>query len=117
VGAVAILVLIGVLSGLLRYGATIAGAIRSWKKVARAQQAPSAAAAIWYERMIRQAKTRGLHKKPEQTPQEFTNSIGDENLRNQVARFTGYYESARFGGSVEDVLRLPELYAEIAHKG
>ncbi len=117
VGAVAILVLIGVLSGLLRYGATIAGAIRSWKKVARAQQAPSAAAAVWYERMICKVTTRGLHKKPEQTPQEFINSIGDENLRHQIVRFTGYYESARFGGSVEDVLRLPELYAEIAHKG
>ena len=32
----------------------------------------------------------------------------------KVAEFTRHYESARFDNSVEDVLRLPELYEEIS---
>jgi hypothetical protein len=112
-----IFILIGILIGLARYGSTLARTIRGWRKVARAQQAPSDAAAIWYGRMIRSVKRRGLNKEPEQTPQEFVTCIADENLRDQIARFTAHYEAARFGESVDDVLRLPELYAEIAHKG
>lgn len=100
-----------------RYGATITRAIHGWRKIMRAQAAPSAAAAVWYERMLRRMARRGLHKLPGQTPQEFVGCIGEEKLRHQIARFTQHYESARFGESVKDVLRLPELYAEIAHIG
>jgi transglutaminase-like putative cysteine protease len=114
---VAVAVVVFLFVALLRYSAAIAGAMGRWKKVARAQQAPSAAAAIWYERLLRRVAKRGLYKMPGQTPQEFIGSITDESLRHQIARFTAHYELARFGESVEDVLRLPELYAEIAHKG
>ncbi len=117
VGAATTLVLLGVLIGLVRYATAITGAIGRWRKTTRPQDAPSTAAAIWYERLIRRVAKRGLHKRPGQTPQEFVGSIADKKLRIQIERFTTHYESARFGESVEDVLRLPELYAEIAHKG
>lgn len=109
--------LLGVFIGLVQYATAITSAIRRWRKITRPQDAPSAVASIWYERLMRRVAKRGLHKMPGQTPQEFVGSIADVSLRRQIAHFTAHYESARFGESVEDVLRLPELYAEIAHKG
>ena len=64
--------------------------------------------------MIRNMKKRGFQKTAAQTPQEFVKAINNETLRVRVANFTEHYESARFGESVEDVRRLPELFAEIA---
>jgi hypothetical protein len=55
-----------------------------------------------------------MRKTSSQTPQEFLRKIDDQRLRIPVARFTAVYESARFGNSVEDASRLPELYAEVA---
>jgi transglutaminase-like putative cysteine protease len=111
------ILVLGLVVTLVHYSASITRSIRGWKKITRAQTAPSAAAAVWYERMLRSLTKRGLHKTPAQTPQEFVGCIAEDKLRHQMARFTTYYESARFGESVEDVLRLPELYAEITHKG
>ena len=75
--------------------------------------APQLAASIWYERMLRQMAHRGWTKAPGQTPDEFTNSIGDPELQGRVSDFTDRYEKARFGGSADEASRLPELYAEI----
>jgi transglutaminase-like putative cysteine protease len=101
---------------LARYGATITRIILRWRQAARPGKSPSAAAAIWYERMIRRVEKRGFRKTPTQTPGEFVDGIGDAVLRTQITRFTEHYESARFGESAEHALRLPDLFAEIARK-
>jgi hypothetical protein len=77
------------------------------------ERAPEQAAAIWYERMARVMARRGVQKPKAQTAQEFVRKIEDDRLREPVARFTDVYESARFGNSAEDALRLPELYEEV----
>jgi transglutaminase-like putative cysteine protease len=77
-------------------------------------KAPVLAASIWYERMTRLLSRRGLRKTTGQTPQEFVRSIPDQPTREQVARFTEKYESARFGASPEAAERLPEIYEEIS---
>jgi hypothetical protein len=64
--------------------------------------------------MTRMVARRGWHKTPAQTPKEFVTSIDDAALREWIAQFTHHYEHARFGESVEDAQRLPELYEEIA---
>ncbi len=48
-----------------------------------------------------------------QTAQEFVRVIADAQLRRPVGRFTDAYESARFGNSADDAMRLPELYEEV----
>jgi len=78
---------------------------------------PRAAASIWYERMVRRVAHKGWRKLPSQTPKEFLTSIEDEIVKDQVAKFTTMYESARFGGSAEDASSLPQLYDELAHAG
>ena len=85
----------------------------SWVS-AHPERSPEAAASIWYERMARALARRGVRKGTSQTPREFLTKIDDQRLREPVARFTAVYESARFGNSVEDASRLPELYAEVA---
>lgn len=79
----------------------------------RPSQAPRAAATIWYERMTRSLKKRGLEKLPQQTPQEFVRNIDTVTLRRSVETFTRHYERARFGGSEEDAEKLPELFDEV----
>lgn len=95
-----------------------AGRIWHWvrrRRIAlRPANAPVLAASIWYERMTRLLSRRGWRKSAMQTPTEFVRSIPDKSVREQVARFTNHYESARFGGSPEDAEQLPELYEEIA---
>jgi hypothetical protein len=77
------------------------------------ERSPEQAAAMWYRRMARAMARRGVEKPAAQTPQEFAKKIEDTRLREPVARFTQVYESARFGNSVDDAQRLPELYEEI----
>ena len=77
------------------------------------ERSPDEAAVMWYERMARYLARRGVRKTTSQTAQEFVRIIEDGRLRTQVARFTEAYESARFGNSPEDALRLPELYEEV----
>ncbi len=79
----------------------------------RPSQAPQAAATIWYERMTRSLKRRGMAKVPQQTPQEFARTIKTPTLRRSVEIFTTHYERARFGGSEKDAERLPELFEEV----
>lgn len=91
-----------------------------WRWLVRARlasqpaKAPVQAASIWYVRMTRLLSRRGLRKTTGQTPQEFVRSIPDEPTREQVARFTAQYESARFGASPEAAEQLPEIYEEIS---
>jgi len=80
---------------------------------ARPEHSPEQAAAMWYGRMARALARRGMKKPAAQTPQEFVRKIEDTRLRVPVARFTEVYESARFGNSVDDAQRLPELYEEV----
>ena len=54
---------------------------------------------------------------PAQTPAEFIRCIEDPMVREQVAKFTNRYESARFGGSEEDANSLPQLYEEVLNAG
>ncbi len=89
---------------------------RRWRKLRLAQhpgRAPQAAASIWYARMTRALARRGITRMPVQTPAEFVAAIPQPQLRRSVARFTHHYERARFGESVEDAERLPDLYEEV----
>jgi len=80
---------------------------------AHPERSPEQAATMWYRRMARAMARRGVEKPAGQTPHEFVMKIEDSRLREPVARFTAVYESARFGKSVDDALRLPELYEEV----
>src|SRR5206468_2762687 len=62
--------------------------IRESMLARRPSQAPRAAASIWYERMTRSLKRRGVEKAPQQTPREFVHSIETEDLRRSVETFT-----------------------------
>lgn len=93
--------------------------VRHWRehRLARnPQQAPDQAASIWYARLLKRLSRRGWHKTPTQTPSEFVLSIDDPALRTAVQRFTERYEHARFGRSVDDAQRLPELFEQITRK-
>ena len=80
---------------------------------AHPESSPEHAAVLWYQRMARVVAKRGTRKSAAQTPQEFVQQIQDTRLREPVSRFTDVYESARFGNSVDDAHRLPELYEEV----
>lgn len=93
---------------------------RAWKAFRRArllknpQGAPRTSASLWYARMIKIMARRGILKTPAQTPSEFASTIGDAQMQRSVVVFTEHYERARFAGSAEDALRLPDLYADLA---
>lgn len=108
-------VVIAALVVLLATAGKIWRAFRTWRQAARPDKSPGAAATIWYLRMTRRLHKRGWPKLPTQTPQEFADGIGNSILRERVVNFTQIYESARFGESVKDAVRLPELYEEIAN--
>jgi hypothetical protein len=91
----------------------VARMIRRRRLQAHPERSPDQAAAMWYERMARYLARRGVRKSETQTAQEFARVIADERLRARVERFTDAYESARFGNSVDDALRLPELYEKV----
>src|SRR5580692_5612726 len=80
---------------------------------AHPDRSPEQAAAMWYQRMARALARCGMKKPAAQTAQEFVQKIEDTRLREPVARFTQVYESARFGNSLDDAQRLPELYEEV----
>ena len=106
-GAVLLLLL------LLANAGRIARMIRTRRLQAHPERSPDEAAAMWYERMARYLARRGVRKSATQTAQEFVRVIPDGRLRARVGRFTDAYESARFGNSADDALRLPELYDEV----
>jgi protein-glutamine gamma-glutamyltransferase len=101
----------------LANAARIARMIRTRRLEGHPERSPDQAAAMWYERMARYLAGRGVRKSATQTAQEFVRVIADEGLRAQVERFTEAYESARFGNSADDALRLPELYEELESAG
>ena len=103
----------GVVLLLLGNASRIARIIRMRRLLAHPERSPHQAAAIWYERMARYLARRGVKKLSGQTPQEFVRVIENQHLRNRVGRFTDAYESARFGSSSDDAVRLPELYEEV----
>jgi transglutaminase-like putative cysteine protease len=80
---------------------------------AHPERSPEQAATMWYGRMARVLARRGMRKLAGQTAQEFVSGILNRRLRAPVAQFTDVYESARFGNSVEDAQRLPQLYAAV----
>ena len=90
--------------------------LRAWRNhriASKPQEAPRAAASIWYARMTASLARRGCEKKSSQTPSEFVNSIVDPELRRAVAVFTEYYQRARFGEVREDAILLPKLYRAV----
>jgi hypothetical protein len=87
--------------------------IRMKSLQAHPERSPDEAAAMWYERMARYLARRGMKKTAAQTAQEFVRVIEDKQLRMKVENFTDAYESARFGNSPDDAMRLPELYEEV----
>jgi len=87
--------------------------VRARQLQAHPERSPNQAATMWYERMARYLARRGLQKPETQTAREFVRVIEDEHLRRRVGEFTDAYESARFGNSSEDAVRLPELYEEV----
>jgi transglutaminase-like putative cysteine protease len=79
-------------------------------------RAPQRSATLWYLRMVRLASRNGWYKQPEQTPEEFADSIPDESARALVNSFIAHYERARFGNSVPDAEKLPEIYEQMRAK-
>jgi transglutaminase-like putative cysteine protease len=89
-------------------------AFRKAKLLKNPQGAPSTSASLWYARMLRVMARRGIRKAPAQTPVEFASAIGDPEVQKTVIVFTEHYERARFAGSPEDAMRLPELFDQLA---
>jgi hypothetical protein len=111
------MVLCCVLVGLLLAAPFMPKAWRSHQRrrmLRNPERAPSTAATFWYQRMLKMMARRGAHKEPSQTPEEFAASIGDPFIQQDVVLFTRHYERARFAESVEDAVRLPGLYQEMA---
>ncbi|MGB2836165.1 MAG: DUF3488 and transglutaminase-like domain-containing protein [Candidatus Sulfotelmatobacter sp.] len=91
--------------------------IRTRQLQAHPERSPNEAATMWYERMVRYLARRGMQKPEAQSAQDFVRVIDNERLRSRVGKFTDAYESARFGNSADDALRLPELYEEVELAG
>jgi transglutaminase-like putative cysteine protease len=92
---------------------TLLGWVREQRLTGHPEEAPSLAAALWYQRMLRWLGRHGWEKTAVQTPKEFLTRIEDPAMRERVENFTRAYEAARFGESSEEAGRLPELYEEI----
>jgi protein-glutamine gamma-glutamyltransferase len=106
-------VAVGLLMLVLGNAGRIARMIRRRRLQAHPERSPDQAAAMWYERMARYLARRGVRKSGTQTAREFIGVIEDERLRTRVGQFTDAYESARFGNSSEDALRLPKLFEAV----
>jgi protein-glutamine gamma-glutamyltransferase len=89
------------------------GGLRARGLRAHPERAPRESAALWYDRMVNRMARLGWRKSPSQTPLDFVAAIQEAALQEKVARFTRAYESARFGKSVDDAQRLPELFKEV----
>jgi hypothetical protein len=91
----------------------LVGGLRNRSLRAHPERAPRESAALWYDRMVGRMARLGWRKSPSQTPLDFVAAIQEATLQKKVARFTRAYESARFGKSVDDAQRLPELFRNI----
>ncbi len=93
-------------------------ALRARRLRAHPERAPRESASLWYDRMVSRMAKLGWRKSPSQTPGDFVAAIQEPALKKRVANFTRHYESARFGGSVDDAQILSSLFEEItADKG
>jgi len=110
------------LSGVLAFAAAlltlvnlrrVVGGLRARSLRAHPERAPRESAALWYDRMVSRMARLGWRKSPAQTPLDFVAAIQEAALQKKVARFTRAYESARFGKSVDDAQKLPELFQDI----
>jgi len=108
---------LAVLSCLILLGAANLKNLRRWMNeralAVHPEHAPSRAAALWYQRMLKWLGRQGWKKTEVQTPLEFLTCIEDPLTRERVEAFTRAYEAARFGESSEEARRLPELYEEM----
>jgi protein-glutamine gamma-glutamyltransferase len=108
---------LGILLGMLLIVAVNASRLMRWfselRLKAHPEEAPSLAAALWYQRLTRWLGKQGWKKTPVQTPNEFLTRIEDPAIRARVEKFTRAYEAARFGESADHARRLPELYQEV----
>jgi transglutaminase-like putative cysteine protease len=82
---------------------------------ARPASAPKQAASIWYERMLKLLRRRGIERAPGQTPDELLHQFPSQLpvVKEKVIIFTEHYERARFNQSAPDAEKLPELYDEV----
>jgi len=107
----------GILAGSLLLAAMNFRTLMRWARQRRLtnhpEEAPSQAAALWYQRMLRWLGRKGWRKDAIETPKEFLTRIEDPATRQRVEDFTRAYEAARFGESSEEARRLPALYEEI----
>jgi len=107
----------GIFAGLLLLAAMNFRTLMRWARQRRLtnhpEEAPSQAAALWYQRMLRWLGRKGWRKDAIETPKEFLTRIEDPAMRQRVEDFTRAYEAARFGESSEEARRLPALYEEI----
>lgn len=106
----------GVLSAIavLLIAPKIYAAMRRIRIARKPHLEPHSAASIWWERALKLLSRRGFRKPPAQTPEEFVKTIGRPAVRERVEAFARHYERARFGDSIDDAERLPELYQELA---
>jgi hypothetical protein len=88
-------------------------AVRMRRLRAHPERSLEQASTMWYERMAKFLSRRGIEKSRSHTAQEFARTIEDARLQSPVRRFTDAYESARFGNSLEDARKLPELLEEV----
>jgi protein-glutamine gamma-glutamyltransferase len=112
-GKVIIVAVLGMLLMVLPFAPRVLRAVRRARLLRNPQTAPGSAAGVWYLRMLKMMERRGIRKAPAQTAGEFASSIGDPEMQKSVLAFVQHYERARFAGSVEDALRLPQLYREL----
>jgi hypothetical protein len=82
---------------------------------ARPASAPKQAASIWYERMLKLLRRRGIERSPAQTSDDLLRNLPVQLpiVKEKVTIFTAHYERARFGESATDAEKLPELYEEV----
>jgi len=94
----------------------LVNALRAHSLRVHPERAPRESAALWYDRMVSRMARLGWRKSPSQTPLDFVAAIQEAELQKRVARFTRAYESARFGRSIDDAQRLPELFKDVTAK-
>jgi protein-glutamine gamma-glutamyltransferase len=77
--------------------------------------APKQAATIWYERMLKLLRRRGIERAASHTSDDLLRGLPTElpAVKEKVTLFAEHYERARFGRSAADAEKLPDLYEEV----
>ena len=81
------------------------------RRVLKVQRGEAVAsdATLFYDRMLRVLKRRGIEKPAWLTPFEFARTLQEPKLSPLVADFTGAYNELRFGGNAEAAGRIMQL--------